>query len=453
MFSIFAGFSQVQIGSVTNLSQSLPFNISKNYSYTQSIYLNSEINATGTITSLQWYFEGNSPLLNNQDLVIYLGTTTKTNFTSSTDWVPYANLTQVYAGVITTDSAPGWKTITFTTPFVYNGTDNLVVGVDENTAGSYGVIFKFRSFQTSDTRSISYANTSTNPNPATPPTTGASNFTSYSYLPNIIFGGLTQACFTPLNISIDDIAETWFVVNWENQGTVAPSGGYEIYISTENTTPSLETTPSFIFLAGQTNYTITGLVPTTTYYLWVKANCSTTESSAFSELTTATTAAVAVTSFFESFETASVPNLPVGLSKIVRVPSLPTTPNVKSSTVSINDTPQSITLSTGIATAADDIILVSTNVSNIAAANNRLKFFARGTGVLQIGTLSTNDDNAVFTNVEEVPLTNTTTLYQVAFDYQVTTDHFIGIRLVTSGASFTAFIDDVRWEQFLHVQT
>lgn len=445
VLSIYTGFSQVQLGSGNNLTQNLPFNTSKNYSYSQSIYLNSEVNATGTITSIQWYYQGTSPLNNNQSLVIYMGTTAKSNFTTTTDWIASTALTQVYSGGIITEATPGWKTITLTTPFVYDGLNNLVVAVDENMASADGISFKFKNFNTSETRSIGYASNTVNPDPLNPPTSGASSLSSSNYVPNIIFGGINQTCTTPLNITFPSIDATSFIANWESQGT-APAEGYELYLSTNATTPTSGTAPSFTVPAGQTTFTVTGLTPSQTYYFWIKSKCSAAVSSAFSELKTINTTATPVTTFFESFENSSTPNLPLGWSKILRGPSLASNADIKSSTININITPQSAVLTSGISTFLDDIILVSRNVSNIADANNRLKFYARGTGTLQVGTASSNDENAVFTNVLEIPITNTTTLYKVDYDYDISTDHFLAIRLVTTGSSINTYIDDIRWE-------
>jgi hypothetical protein len=72
----FPVFSQVQIGEGTDTGQYTPYYPYYGYSYGQSIYLASEINASGTITAIQWYYAGDSDLTNSQDLVIYLGHTT-----------------------------------------------------------------------------------------------------------------------------------------------------------------------------------------------------------------------------------------------------------------------------------------------------------------------------------------------------------------------------------------
>src|SRR5262245_7239986 len=95
MFS--AGYSQeIQVGNGTNESGSIPISNSKDYSYSQSIYLASEINAAGPgmITYLKWYYTGSSTMDSSQDLDIYIGVTSKMSFASKNDWEPIANLTK-----------------------------------------------------------------------------------------------------------------------------------------------------------------------------------------------------------------------------------------------------------------------------------------------------------------------------------------------------------------------
>ncbi len=41
-------------------------------------------------------------------------------------------MTLVYDGNLSVTTTDGWVTITLDTPFSYNNTDNLVIGVDEN---------------------------------------------------------------------------------------------------------------------------------------------------------------------------------------------------------------------------------------------------------------------------------------------------------------------------------
>lgn len=217
MLSCFAvSYSQVTIGNGTNQEQGTPFDPYYGFSYTQSIYLASEISASGTITSIQWYFSGNSTLFGSQDLVIYFGHTAKSEFLNSGDFVPVADLTQVYSGGITTTGAPGWVTINLVTPFVYDGTSNLVIAVDENTDDydSYGD--DFHNTLTGSVRSICANSDVVNINPALP-YLNQEDFVvinTSSYVPNIILNGISQACTNVSGVTVSAISVSGATVNW-----------------------------------------------------------------------------------------------------------------------------------------------------------------------------------------------------------------------------------------------
>ncbi|AUC81911.1 T9SS type A sorting domain-containing protein [Lacinutrix sp. Bg11-31] len=189
MFCASFSFAQLQVGVGTNEAQNMPFEAYYGYSYSQSIYTASQINSSGTITGLQYYFSGTSALPNSQDLTIYIGHTTRTNFADGSDWEPVAGLTASYTGGIDVSAGPGWVTLTLDTPFAYNGTDNLLIGFDENNAGYDSSGDDFWNSATPEVRSITYRNDNTNPDPAAPPTASG----TYSFSPTIIFNGLVAA--------------------------------------------------------------------------------------------------------------------------------------------------------------------------------------------------------------------------------------------------------------------
>src|SRR5690606_20402776 len=103
------------------------------YNYSQQIYLASEYNASvgnenPYITKIRFYYNGigageapgTSPATTNfQDWVVYLGNTSKTSFSSTTDWIELSELTEVYSGVVTFPEAGNWMEITFDTPFIW----------------------------------------------------------------------------------------------------------------------------------------------------------------------------------------------------------------------------------------------------------------------------------------------------------------------------------------------
>jgi len=164
-----SNFAQtITIGSGTDTGFELPLTAYDNYNYTQQIYTQSQIGTSGTIYDISFYFENDfgMGILNSDDWVIYMGHTTKTTFSSSSDWVPVGSLTQVFSGTVTAPESPGWMKITLTTPFVYNNTNNLVIAVDENSSGTDFV--EWRVFPSGSNTAI-YTYNWENINPALPP--------------------------------------------------------------------------------------------------------------------------------------------------------------------------------------------------------------------------------------------------------------------------------------------
>ena len=67
------------------VDQDLVTNFYYNYSYSQQIYLQSEVTTGGTISSVWFKYDGYTNVYGT--LSIYLGHTSKTQFSSTSDWV------------------------------------------------------------------------------------------------------------------------------------------------------------------------------------------------------------------------------------------------------------------------------------------------------------------------------------------------------------------------------
>lgn len=170
------------IGTGTIANKPYPINAYYGYSYTQSIYLKSEIASMPmNITHIKYYFNGTS-LSSSNNWTIYMGHTSKTAFASTTDWVPFTQLTQVYSAEFTSPTEPGWIEFDIT-DFEYNGIDNLVIAVDENQPAYNSSSDRFLCTAVDGNRSIIYYNDSTNPDPSTPPT---ANIAPEAFIPNTI---------------------------------------------------------------------------------------------------------------------------------------------------------------------------------------------------------------------------------------------------------------------------
>ncbi|HTO16973.1 MAG TPA: hypothetical protein VLZ83_14485, partial [Edaphocola sp.] len=135
--------SNISIGSGTSKSIYYPNYYLYDYSYTQTVYSAAELIAgggisTGMITKVYYKPTSVAPTEKWRDWVIYMGNTSQDGFNSIGDVIPVGNLTQVFSDtIINTTIANSWIEITLSTPFLWDGSSNIVVAIDENTP-SYG---------------------------------------------------------------------------------------------------------------------------------------------------------------------------------------------------------------------------------------------------------------------------------------------------------------------------
>jgi hypothetical protein len=101
---------------------------------------------------------------------------------------------------------------------------------------------------------------------------------------------VAPSCFAPSGVSFEatTLTATGVTINW-NAATTAATDGYDYYISTTNAAPLNNAVPSGSVAAGITTKVLTGLLPVTTYYVWVRSKCSDTDVSSWSISTSFTT--------------------------------------------------------------------------------------------------------------------------------------------------------------------
>ena len=211
--------TEITIGSGSSTNAYLPTYAYYNYSLTEQIYTAAEIGQAGTITAVSFKVGNSKSTTRNVDL--YLKHTTKTAFTSKTGWETLSSSDKVYSGNVTFN-ASGWTTITLSTPFVYNGTSNLVIGMDDNT-GSYVSSSsnspKFYVYSTSANRAMRIYNDNTNYNPASPSSYSGTYVTSNNQvmLSMNAAGGTPQVNTYTITVS----------ANPTSGGTVTGAGTYD----------------------------------------------------------------------------------------------------------------------------------------------------------------------------------------------------------------------------------
>ena len=143
--------TEIIIGDGTETSSEIPFdyfnNTGNRWSFTECIFPAEAIGDPCMIYSISFYCVQPWLDVNNyaynagyRDLMLYLGTTSQTSHTSSTNWISSNELTNVFErhGVggyfIYYCKQAGWFTFVFDNPFYYDG-GNLVIGININGLG------------------------------------------------------------------------------------------------------------------------------------------------------------------------------------------------------------------------------------------------------------------------------------------------------------------------------
>ncbi len=262
------GKAEIQVGNSHNdYGKSIPVEPRNCYSYSQVIYLASEIQTSGTITQLAWEYGGDG-MTNSNNWTIYIGHTSKTSFTSTTDWIPVSTMTEVWSGTFS-DPGNGPKWIVFDIDdWTYNGTDNIVVAVDENEIHADDYHDTFYATSVSANRGIYYngpSDCSINPDPANPPTaTGLQSFVA-----NIVFDGITLNHPKPTNLGQSNIYLNSADLNWDENGT---AGKWNIeWKSGSDFTPGTGHATGTATVTSKP-YQLTGLSANTLYYWYVRSD-------------------------------------------------------------------------------------------------------------------------------------------------------------------------------------
>ena len=122
---------------------------------------------------------------------------------------------------------------------------------------------------------------------------------------------LTPSCIAPTVTAATNVTTTTATINWLASSTVA-ANGYEYFVTTSTELPNANTIPTGNTGAGVNSMSLTDLDSSTIYKYYVKAICSDSDSSAWSQAGTFTTLCdVASLPYTINFETATVPALPV----------------------------------------------------------------------------------------------------------------------------------------------
>ncbi|WP_396150802.1 GEVED domain-containing protein [Flavobacterium sp.] len=246
---------------------------------------------------------------------------------------------------------------------------------------------------------------------------------------------LTPSCIEPLGLLSAGITSTGASVSWDATDPI-PSSGYEYIVSTSNTLPTVAGTPVTTTFA-----VLSGLLPNTTYYVFVRANCGSGSLSPWSASISFTTACAAVTTFTQNFDAVTTPALPSCWGKVG------TSGTANTQATSSSSSPNTLYM---YSSSTTNLAVVKMQpVSNLGDGTHRLKFKMRANftvgGIVEFGYLTNPMDATTFVSL--------TTMTAASLTYE----NFIFLPPAGSYSDYPAFrhtgspsnsllIDDVVWE-------
>ena len=239
-----------------------PTNGCYEYSYTQQIYDSTSLSNVSRINGIS--FNVTAPTSTIRNWEVYLGTTTRSSFSSTSNYIPFNTLTHV-ADTTFSCNTTGWVTVMFDSVYTYTG-GNLVVAIADNT-GSYYCTPQFAAHSTAGNTAVYYYQDGSAVTPSSP---SADNEDISSYRPDIqlLFPCDSSAtCFAPNLVAVDVTASEATLV-WASGGSET-SWDMEYHVQGDSVWTSggmLTASP----------YTMTDLTPNTNYVVRLVNDCGDT---------------------------------------------------------------------------------------------------------------------------------------------------------------------------------
>ena len=417
----------VQIGNGTSTTSYFPSYNYYNYSLTEQIFTAAELGGANTFHSIS--FQASSANATTRTWSIYLMPTTATSLSSFVNLDATAQL--VFSG--TANISTGWFTIQFDSNYVFDGTTNLMLIVDDNT-GSWVSSNSYYYTDNPNGNSIRIYSDGTNYDPF--------NATSYSgttqaYRNNVIFGGncdSSTTCVAP-NLMVTGTTESTIDITW------VP--GYSESSWDLEYKPVADSIWNSIYgLTGNT-YTVTGLNANTEYQIRLQAVCG----SDWRTVTARTDCGPITIPYSEDFESGIVSTSQDGYilcwsrlanstSHWAYVASGSSSAHGGNRYMDFHYTPDCYTMA--ITPTIDNSYPVSTLMVEFYARHN-------GTaGIMEVGVISDITDGTTFEVVDTLDFTATNTYehFIVSFENYTGSGQNIAFR-ASNGTSVSFMMDDL----------
>ncbi len=280
------------VGNVTHYDA--PMRGNYNYGFCEMLYPASILSDVDTIKAISFSINNVPTSYLTRTVSLYLGHTTRSKVTIANHMAP-DSLTLVLSSASMSVASTGWVTLTLTTPFVYDGTSNLIVGMHNNTGSFSG--FYWDAMEVADTCTATWYSDASGFSMSTYATGGYNTITSKK-LPNILFHGncAVSSCTAPMAVisAVDtsSVTLTWMATGTETQWAVQYS------------TDGIAWTDGAT--ATTTTATVENLLPATYYHFRIGALCG-TDTAWSTTVSTFTGCAPVAVPFYESFDNALSP--------------------------------------------------------------------------------------------------------------------------------------------------
>ncbi|CAM4382839.1 GEVED domain-containing protein [Flavobacterium terrigena] len=387
----------------------------------------------GNITEIGWVVTSNNASTLQEGYTISMKSTSSTVLTANFE----SGSTVVYGPTDFTPSTTGNVMFTLTTPFVWDGTSNVIVEVCAgSSSGTYTQNVSCANSTTTGTQAVFFRSDS-----STSPCTEVTG-TALNDRPLLVATGNVASCLAPLNLVSANVTAFTADISWDATSST-PLIGYEYVVSTSNVAPTGAGTATTNVYAS-----VSSLLPTTTYYVFVRSNCAAGEFSGWYGPISFTTGCVSVANFNQNFDGVTTPALPSCWSKILSGTGISIYASVGTATTNTS-APNGVDLYNSDSGSACNIMLVSPTLSNLSDGTHRLKFKARNTTEtqdLEIGVLTDPADANSFTLVQAVDITNSFQSYIVNFDTFTGPGSVIAIKRLSSSTYSNVYLDDIIWE-------
>ncbi len=284
------------LGTGSSATSSYAFCTTTSYrtGYSSSIYTAQELNDMGIqinnrINGISLHSGATGGTIRHAK--VYVAETTLEGYGTpvANDTTDRNTMTLVYSGdlVVPTNS---WVDITFDTPFVYSGNNNLLISLIHDTNTTAAVSFYYTSTSPNYLNCYGYRSATS--------TAGNSAVRSYNR-PNMAFNICTEipTCLRPTYPTTVGISDTSATITWTGD-----AANYEVAVHNASIDPD-SVTPLITLFTSDDTVTVTGLAANTTYYFYIRSLCGSIGNSEWSLEGTFTTACTPMSlPYTEDFE-------------------------------------------------------------------------------------------------------------------------------------------------------